>query len=183
MRKAFNFYQSHWEQIKLLDDKQKLDLFNSICSVQFLEVNIEDIYFEDKITQLVWTGIKHSISTSITGFINKNKALNKEVIIPLAKGGIKAPTQQLKGEEQEEEKEQYVKPFSFSLSTKRQLSNTSKEYQTKLEEYINTNFKGMSYQEFYDSCEMKGYQYKNYKMVYDKWNKNYKSENNDWTVG
>ena len=30
----------------------------------------------------------------------------------------------------------------------------------------------MSYQDFYDQCEMKPYKYKNFKLAYDKWNKN-----------
>ena len=177
-RKAFNFYQSHWEQIKLLNDTQKLELFNAICSVQFMEVNIDDIKFKDNISVLVWTGIKHSISTSISGFVNKNKSLNKDVAIPLSKGGNDTPKHtpclQLKGEE--EEKEQLSKPFSFSLSKNIQLSNTSKEYLSKLEDYIKNNYKGMSYKDFFDSCELKGYKYKNYKMAYDKWNKGYKSK-------
>jgi hypothetical protein len=86
-RKAFNFYHSHWQQIKLLSSKQRLELFESICGVQFLEININDISFKDRITQLVWVGIKHSLSTSLSGFINKNKALTKEHSIPLSKGG------------------------------------------------------------------------------------------------
>ena len=112
-RKAFNFYQSHWEQIKLLNDKQKLDLFNTICEVQFLETSIDDISFKDKITQLVWTGIKHSINTSLSGFINKQKALKKDVNTPLAKGlnkgGFDTPNNPPC--QQEEEEEQYVRDF------------------------------------------------------------------------
>lgn len=106
MRKAFNFYHSHWEQIKLLNDNQKLEIFNAICSVQFLEINIDDVLFEDKIIQLVWTGIKHSINTSLSGYLTKQKSLNKDINTPLAKGlnkgGSNAPCQQ----EKEKEKEQ-----------------------------------------------------------------------------
>ena len=39
----------------------------------------------------------------------------------------------------------------------------------------------MSYEDFYNSCEMKGYAYVNFKMAYDKWNskeKNQKENNN-----
>lgn len=67
-------------------------------------------------------------------------------------------------------KEKNIKPFSFSLNTTKQLSNTNQEYKSKLEEYIKSSNKSMKYQEFYDSCEMKGYKYKNFKLVYDKWN-------------
>ena len=105
-RKAFNFYGSYWEQIKLLNDKQQLDLFKSVCSVQFLDVNIEDIVFKDNITNIVWAGMKHSIMKSLDGFITRNKSLGKDIITPLAKGGCEAPCQQEKEKEQEEEQEQ-----------------------------------------------------------------------------
>jgi hypothetical protein len=115
-RKAFNFYSSHWEQIKLLKDKQQLQLFKAICQVQFLEVNINDVSFKDNMLNIVWTGIRHSIETSLNGYISKQKSLDNEIITPLAKGVIeggveppsKDPSQQEKeeGKEKEEEKEQ-----------------------------------------------------------------------------
>ncbi len=77
-RKGFNFYRSHWEQIKQLDDTQKLDLFESICKVQFFEEDINNITFDDKITALVWTGFKHSIDTSKSGYIAKNQGLENK---------------------------------------------------------------------------------------------------------
>ena len=63
------------------------------------------------------------------------------------------------------------KIFTFSLSTSRLLSSASKEYKSKLEEYITTSGKSMSYADFYNQCEMKPYKYKNFKMAYDSWNK------------
>ena len=68
MRKAFSFYRSHYEQMKLLNKTQIADITMSICEVQFLETNINDIKFKDKMTQLVWTGIKHAVDASITGY-------------------------------------------------------------------------------------------------------------------
>ena len=106
-RKAFNFYASYWEQIKLLNDKQKLDIFTAICSVQFLEVNINDVVFNDKTCTLVWTGVKHSIHSSLYGFINKNKSIGYQVVEPLSMGGCQQV--QLK------EKEQYGFNFKKSL--------------------------------------------------------------------
>ena len=32
----------------------------------------------------------------------------------------------------------------------------------------------MSYEDFYNACVMKGYQYKNFKLAYDKWTSNTK---------
>jgi len=69
-------------------------------------------------------------------------------------------------------KEIVIKAFTFSLSASRLLSSTSKEYQSKLQEYINNSGKQMSYEDFYTQCEMKPYKYKNFKMAYDTWNKN-----------
>ena len=105
MRKAFNFYQSHWEQLKKMNDKQKLSIFNAICKVQFLEKHIDDVVFEDMLTDIVWTGIKHSLNTSLSGFINKQKSLNKEINIPLSKGGKTPPMAQEKEKEKEKGKE------------------------------------------------------------------------------
>lgn len=82
-RKSFNFYFSYWEQIKLLNNRQKVEILEAICKVQFLEVNIIDVSFTDQMTNLVWTGIKHSVNTSLEGYTNKQLGLKKDVIIPL----------------------------------------------------------------------------------------------------
>ncbi len=74
-----------------------------------------------------------------------------------------------KDNESDNEKDKYI--FTFSLKTQKLLSSTSKEYQLKLKEYIAGSGKSMSYEDFYDQCEMKPYKYKNFKMAYDKWNK------------
>lgn len=75
-RKAFNFYKSHWEQIAEIDsEEEQLKLFKAICQVQFFIKDIKDIKFEDKITNLVWIGFKHSIETSKNGFETKNKSI------------------------------------------------------------------------------------------------------------
>ena len=105
-RKGFNFYLSYWEQMKLLNDKQKVKLLDAICQVQFLEKNINDISFSDNMLNLVWAGIKHSVSTSLNGFISKQKALNKPLDIPLSKGG--AQQEEVQEEEKEQGKGQYV---------------------------------------------------------------------------
>lgn len=63
------------------------------------------------------------------------------------------------------------KSFSFSLGRLTQLSNTNEEYRRNLKKYIEESKYSMTYEDFYNSCEMKGYKYKNYKLVYDKWNK------------
>lgn len=147
-RKAFNFYKSHWEQIKMLNEKQQLSIFKAICQVQFLEVNINDIRFEDNLTMIVWTGVVHSLHTSIKGFISKQKGLKKEVIIPLSKGlykeGVNTPTQapctegeekgEEKGKEEEEEQEQHVNVMSKKL-----FSDEIKNFTVSLFKYFSSS--------------------------------------------
>lgn len=179
MRNQFTFYKSFDDVIEELNDKQIAEYIKTMLDVQFLRIKLDDVKFKDSILNIVWKSQKHSISTSIKGYIDSQK--NAKIKTPYL--GIYDPlldpsegvAQQVKDKgqvkEQVQEQEETPKNFSFSLSSIKQLSNTSKEYQEKLEEYIINNNKGMSYQEFYDSCEMKGYKYKNYKLTYDKWNK------------
>jgi len=104
MRKAFSFYRSHYEQMKLLDKTQVANITLAICEVQFLEVNIDDIFFDDKMTQLVWTGIKHGVDASVKGYTNKKG----NVSTPLARGSenVSTPLEQGEGEGEGEEKEE-----------------------------------------------------------------------------
>jgi len=104
MRKAFSFYRSHYEQMKLLNKTQIADITMAICEVQFLEVHINDIKFKDKMTHLVWTGIKHAIDASVVGY----GYAKKDIQIPLEGGSeiSQTPYQQEQGEEEEKEQEQ-----------------------------------------------------------------------------
>ncbi|NOR55530.1 MAG: hypothetical protein GQ531_04925 [Sulfurovum sp.] len=70
-RKAFNFYLSFFALMKFLNANQVSDIVIAICKVQFLEIHIDDIDFEDEKTQLVWVAIKHSIKASIEGYCSK----------------------------------------------------------------------------------------------------------------
>lgn len=109
-RKAFNFYSSHWEQIKLLPKDKRIDIIEAICKVQFFEKEIEDISFQDELVNLVWVGIKHSLETSRNGFISKQLALrksqSKDLGHPPTDGPSQGPTVQEKEKEKEQEKEQ-----------------------------------------------------------------------------
>jgi len=71
MRKAFNFYRSFWEPIKLLTKTQKSEIFTAICEVHFLEKHIDDVKFSTKVTHLVWVGIRHSLLKSLEGYCSK----------------------------------------------------------------------------------------------------------------
>ncbi|MGB3750293.1 MAG: helix-turn-helix domain-containing protein [Arcobacteraceae bacterium] len=61
--------------------------------------------------------------------------------------------------------------FSFTLKQKVSIENTSAVYLENLKAYIESTGKPMSYEDFYNSCEMQGYKYKNFKTAYDVWMK------------
>jgi len=66
------------------------------------------------------------------------------------------------------------KEFTFSLKRDTHFSNLSKEYISNLEEYIRSCEKSLPFEEFRDGCLAKNsYKYKNFKLAYNKWNKNY----------
>jgi hypothetical protein len=76
-------------------------------------------------------------------------------------------------EEKREEEKRYnlmqKKQFTFTLPNQRLLASTSKEYQENLAEYIQSINGSITYEDFYNQCEMKPYKYKNFKLAYDKW--------------
>lgn len=168
--------------IKLFKDS--LEVFDTLTDEQtgLLFKAIID-YSNDKEPKLdgllsaVFFQFKQQIDRAKTDYVevcNRNKANG-------SKGGRKKPTgthsvneepKQSQEEDKEEDKDKEEnKLFTFSLKTSRLLSSTSKEYQSNLKDYIETSGKPMSYQDFYNQCEMKPYKYKNFKMAYDSWNK------------
>ena len=170
MKDSFIFYRSFFEAISALCDEDKLSMFNAICN---LALNQEETELKP-LPNAMFKLIKPQIDANNRRFNNGKK-------------GGRPKQKQTENKPKPNQKESKSKPndnvndnandnvndklFSFSLSKKMQLTNTSKEYLEKLKDYIDNNNKGMSYQEFYDSCELKGYQYKNFKLAYDKWNK------------
>jgi len=176
-RQAFNFYVSFDEVFQELNTNQKGIMIDAILSVQFMRVYIDDIKFKDKILSIVWKGMKHSILKQVDGFCRANKtAYNRELLgceantSPTPKADITPTPMQVQEKGKVQGKEEEQEEFTFSLSTQKLLSSTSKEYQSKLKEYILNSGKQMSYEDFYNQCEMKPYKYKNFKMAYDKWN-------------
>ena len=137
-RKAFNFYYSHWEQIKLLNNKQQLDLFKAICQVQFLEINILDIKFKDNTLNLVWTGMIYSLETSLKGYINRMESLNNEVLIPPCQRAPQPPKQPPC--QQEEEEEEVKEEEEVQLTTLK-YSEIKKETWDKWIRYKKSQFK------------------------------------------
>lgn len=100
----------------------------------------------------------------ITGF----KQSHDKVMIRSTDSHDKVMQEEKRREEKREDNKEQL--FSFTLKKLTSFENLSLEYKTNLNEYINS-CKGISYKDFEESCVMKGYKYKNFKMAYDKWNK------------
>lgn len=71
MRKGFSFYRSYYEQLQHLDNDQIANLVMTLCKVQFIELHIDDVKFEDKMENLAWSGIKHSLKKTMDGYCAK----------------------------------------------------------------------------------------------------------------
>lgn len=173
-KKAINYYYSFFEVSKDLNEKQFYDFNMAIMSVMFFDKHIDEITFNDQMLTILWKSVKHSVYASVKGYCDKKSIPYDDVFEPLSNPLDNKQEGQEKG--QEKEKEQVQEDFTFSLKTQRLLSSTSKEYQSKLQEYINNSGKQMSYENFYNQCEAKPYKYKNYKLAYDNWNKNVKQQ-------
>ena len=100
----------------------------------------------DDIQTILTTGSKVGINTKGTTSTktNTNTIITKTIIT--------------KTNESEKDKQLNI----FSLKNQKLLSSTSKEYQEKLKEYIENSKYAMSYEDFYNQCEMKPYKYKNF---------------------
>lgn len=80
MRSQFTFYKSFDDVIEDMNDRQIVEYVKALLDVQFLRRKIEDITFDDKIINMVWKSQKHSIQSSIEGYLNSQK-----------KEGVKSP--------------------------------------------------------------------------------------------
>lgn len=74
MRNQFTFYKSFDDVIQELTDKQIATYMRTMLDVQFLRVKIEDVKFNDPILHIVWKSQKHSIETSIKGYLDSQKS-------------------------------------------------------------------------------------------------------------
>ena len=73
MRTQFTFYKSFDDVIEDMSDKQIVEYIKAILSVQFLRKRISEISFDDKVLSMVWMSQKHSITSSIDGYLNSQK--------------------------------------------------------------------------------------------------------------
>ena len=65
--------------------------------------------------------------------------------------------------------EESMQPFSFFLSKETSFDKLSQTYKDELKAKIESENKGMSYQDFSDGLQMKAYKYKNFWLAYQNW--------------
>lgn len=75
MRPSFNFYASYYEVYTGLSEAQKPVYMDTLLKVHFLELHIDEVSFKDPILALLWKSQRHSIETSLKGFLNIQKRL------------------------------------------------------------------------------------------------------------
>lgn len=80
MRNQYTFYKSFDDVAQELNDIQLAKYVRTLNDVQFLRVKIDDVIFDDPILNIVWKSQKHSIETSIKGYLDSQK--NKNVKNP-----------------------------------------------------------------------------------------------------
>ena len=112
MRNQFTFYKSFDDVLEDLNDKQIAEYIKKMLDVQFLRVKIDDVFFDDKLLNVIWKSQKHSIKSSISGYLDSQKrngcknpylGCYDDDFIPY-EGGYEAPFEG--GRQQEQVKEQ-----------------------------------------------------------------------------
>lgn len=69
----FKLYRSIHETTKLLNNEQHGRLMKAIQSVQFFEVHIDSIDFDDKILKIAWSSAKVQIKKQLDGYCSRKK--------------------------------------------------------------------------------------------------------------
>ncbi|BCD61730.1 hypothetical protein NrS5_26 [Nitratiruptor phage NrS-5] len=102
MRQAFNFYAHYDEILQGLTDIELAKIIRAILDVQFFRKHIDSITFEDRLLNIAWIGIKHSIKSQLEGYCAKhnidydalfNKDSEKTGISTPPKGGRQGATE------------------------------------------------------------------------------------------
>lgn len=79
-RPQFTFYKSFDDTFEMLNDKQSLIYLRMLRDVQFLRVRIQDVSFDDPTLNVVWNATKHTLKTSIKGYLDSQ--FSEKVSIP-----------------------------------------------------------------------------------------------------
>tara|TARA_R110000796_G_scaffold227286_1_gene344004 strand:- start:65 stop:850 length:786 start_codon:yes stop_codon:yes gene_type:complete len=85
-KKVISYYASFYEVSKDLDKNQFYEFNMAIFSVMFFDEHIDNINFNDKILNLLWKSIKHSINSSVKGFCSKKEIPYDDMFKGVAKG-------------------------------------------------------------------------------------------------
>ena len=104
-KKKINYYKSFYDVSKKLNQKQFYEFNMAIYDVMFFEKDIESISFSDNIVELLWSSIKHSLTSSIEGYCSKQNIDYKGLFNTLSKGVDKGVTNNANEKEKEKEKE------------------------------------------------------------------------------
>ncbi len=167
----------------------------------FLNIKLEDVKFDNDMTDLGFNSILHSLESQVEGYLSQ--ARKRGAFLGAYRGGSQGAYGQEKEQEKEQEqvqeevqeevqeKEKYS--YSFSLKKKMSYDNLTEEYQNKLfAACMLIDGKLSRYEDFIVSLRSNGYQYKNFAMTYQSWDKDkdyknytptpYPSKGKDWTI-
>ena len=100
-KKVISYYASFYEVSKDLDKNQFYEFNMAIFSVMFFDEHIDSIEFKDKILNLLWKSIKHSIDSSIKGFCSKKDIPYNNIFKGVAKGVANKEKEKEKGKDKE----------------------------------------------------------------------------------
>lgn len=117
MRTQFTFYKSFDDVLEDMNNEQFVSYMRAILDVQFLRKRVDDVDFTDPLLKMAWKSQKHSIKTSIDGYLNSQKKENAKdpyygVYSTPSEGGTATLTMGVleqdkeKGKEEVKEKEQ-----------------------------------------------------------------------------
>ena len=165
-RDSFIVYRSFIEALDDLPDENQLEIYKAISkySLDFKEPELSGL------SATIFKLIKPQLEANNKRYVNGSKAKRKQ------NGSKTEANKNVNVNDNVNNNNNKNKEFTFTLKRLTAFENLSQEYKDKLKEHINSKF-GMSYDEFETNCIMRDYKYKNYKLAYDKWNKDAKDIN------
>lgn len=137
-KKKINYYKSFYDVSKKLNQKQFYEFNMAIYDVMFFEKDIESISFSDNIVELLWSSIKHSLTSSIEGYCSKQNIDYKGLFNTLDKGVDKGVTNNANVKEKEKEKDKEKD------NVKEKDNDNIKDIVAYLNLKANTNYKASS---------------------------------------
>ena len=172
-KKAINYYKSFYDVSKDLNQKQFYDFNMAIYKVMFFEEHIDEIVFTDKVLNLLWKSVKHSVRASVDGYCTKKGTPYNTLFDPLTKPLNKPLANNEQVQEQEQEQEQVQGQgqveFTFKLKQTTQYENLSSEYISELHSYAK-NLNLLEAMIDYHSSNGKGF--KDWSAAFRTWERN-----------